>query len=311
MQGVGDLIGLCRLQGSLDVRCHMSGPCFVDHDPSPPGEAAFHVVLSGSVRIDLPGAPPLVAGAGSLLLLPRGVGHRLRNADCGTGPARLQRNPGLFAPEGAGRPELDLLCGRFAYDRLVGPMLFEGLPDILHLHPDVDSGELDAIITLIRREAEARSTGAVEIVTSLTTVLFVLALRQSLDLPGLGGGVIALLADRALAPAVLAMYQAPDRNWTVASLAEQVAMSRATFARRFSERAGRGPAETLLMIRCQLAVQMLQRTDRSVADIAHDLGYSCDISFGKAFARQMGMTPSTARRRYAMAAAEARTTARA
>lgn len=298
MDIVGDLVSLCDLSGSLDLRCHMSGDCFVDHDPSPVGEAVFHVVLSGQVQVDVPGQPPFVAGAGSVILLPQGAAHRLRNAD-GRGPAQMQRAAGLFAPESEQPPELDLLCGRFGYDRLIGPMVFDGLPPVLHLTPDFGAGELDAITRLIRREAEARHAGATEIVTSLTTVLFVLALRQSLSLPDPDHGIIALLGDPALAPAVIAMYRHPGKPWTVASLASEVAMSRATFARRFAERANRGPAETLLAIRCQLALQQLRGSTRSVAEIAHDMGYSCEISFGKAFARQVGMTPTTARRRYA------------
>lgn len=299
MDIVGDLVGLCNLSGSLDLRCHMAGPCFVEHAASPLGEAAFHVVLAGSVRVEMKGAAPVTADAGSLLLLPRGTAHQLRNHACGTGPARIARTPGLFGPPTTSfTPELDLLCGRFSYDTLIGPMVLEGLPDLLLLRPDFSNGEMDTITRLIRHEAAAGGAGATEIVTSLTTVLFVLALRHGLDLPDLDHGIIALLGDRALAPAVLAAYRQPERNWTVADLAAEVAMSRATFARRFAARAGRGPAEILLMIRCQLALQMLRNTNRSVADIAHALGYGCDISFGKAFARHVGMTPTTARRRY-------------
>lgn len=307
MDVVGNLIGMSDPKGSIDLRCQMSGDCFVDHETSPPGEAVFHVVLNGSVSVEIAGRAPAVADAGCLIFLPHGSAHKLRNVRRTSLPARLQRTPGLyadgvFASETPGqedaRPELDLLCGRFNYDALIGKILLEGMPDVMCLHPDIGTSELGSITSIIRQEAETVHAGAAGIVTALTTVLFILALRESLNLPEMDKGILSLLSDRSLAPAVVAVYQNPSRQWTVEMLAHEVSMSRATFARRFARRSDIGPIETVLAIRSQLALHMLRETTRSVADIAHAVGYSCEISFGKAFSRQVGITPANARRRY-------------
>jgi AraC family transcriptional activator of mtrCDE len=211
----------------------------------------------------------------------------------------MTRNPGLFAadlPDPEAVIDLDLLCGRFHYDTTAAAFFFDSLPHAIHVTPDMDSEQLPSVVRLIRAEAEERRIGASEVVTALTSVLFVIALRRHLDTPQIDRGVVALLSDKPLASSLLAMLTNPAEDWTVESLASLANMSRATFARRYSAAAGKGPAEILLAIRCLLALKMLRTTRLSIGEVANKVGYRSEAAFSKAFTRQMGITPSLARR---------------
>ncbi|CAL8977850.1 RCS-specific HTH-type transcriptional activator RclR [Rhodoplanes serenus] len=299
---LGELITLCALRGSLDLRCQMAGDYLVDHPASAGGEAVFHMVLAGSCLVSPADGPSFVAASGALVLFPRGGAHRLSSTAPVRGRAWHSRAPGLHAapwPAADVAVEVDLLCGRFRYDTAAAPILFDALPGAMHVPADTGDGGAGPISRLIRAEAEAARPAAVEVVTALTTALLVMALRRHLDTPQLGPGMLALLADRALAPSLVAMFGSPARRWTVAALAARTNMSRATFARRFAAVAGQGPAEILLAVRCHLALEMLRASRLSVGEIAAAVGYRSESAFGKAFARRIGVTPALVRRRWA------------
>ncbi|MDO5642656.1 MAG: cupin domain-containing protein, partial [Paracoccus sp. (in: a-proteobacteria)] len=155
---LSQLIGLSALRPALEMRCQMAGPYMVDHPASGAGEAVFHLVLAGACRVDAEGVS-LRAGAGDLMLLPRGAAHRLY---CVTArphdPAWRQHWPGIWPGVWAGPhpepPELDVLCGKFTYLPPPGALLFAGLPAAAvvpaHAIPP-------AFGALIRHEAAARA----------------------------------------------------------------------------------------------------------------------------------------------------------
>jgi AraC family transcriptional activator of mtrCDE len=93
------------------------------------------------------------------------------------------------------------------------------------------------------------------------------------------------------------MLSAPERAWTIAELGELAAMSRATYARRFNERAGVTVMDFLTQIRMTIACDLLRRTQRSAAEIGEAVGYQSEAAFGKAFAQSVGVTPGRYRRR--------------
>ena len=51
MDALSQLLSLGRSHVELDVRCLLDGPFAMPHDPLPPGEAAFHLVLAGTCRM--------------------------------------------------------------------------------------------------------------------------------------------------------------------------------------------------------------------------------------------------------------------
>ncbi|MDX6748855.1 AraC family transcriptional regulator [Geminicoccaceae bacterium 1502E] len=291
---LSSLIRLCGLSGSLDLRCRMAGPYVVDHTASPPGEAAFHMVLDGGCRIET-ATGQAICRPGDLVLLPIGTAHRVVCLSAGLDSrAWISRNTGLSVSEVPGPPELDLICGRFGYQPTAGALLFNDLPDLLH----IPQAELPpSLAEMIRADATSRPPGATELVTALTSVIFIIAIRRHLRNAPLDRGMLALIPDRGLAEALMAILREPAAPWTIDRLARRAHMSRATFLRRFTAAAGRGPADLLLDIRVHIAMRLLRDSGRSMGDIAHSVGYRSVTAFGRAFTRRTGITMSQARRR--------------
>jgi AraC-like DNA-binding protein len=68
-------------------------------------------------------------------------------------------------------------------------------------------------------------------------------------------------------------------------------MSRSAFAVRFKELLGQTPLEYVTEWRMQKAVQLLERHDKKLIDVAQSVGYESDAAFSKAFKRVVGLTP--------------------
>jgi AraC family transcriptional activator of mtrCDE len=210
------------------------------------------------------------------------------------------RNHGGDGHDDAHPPaNLDLLCGRFVYAPGSSALLLNALPDPFHvsLGGEETLGSLQTLIALMRTEAGQRRAGALAIVTALSHALFAMALRVYGEQNAATSGVLALLADARLGPSVQGMLSAPERAWTIAELGALAAMSRATYARHFNERAGMTVMDFLTQIRMTIACDLLRRTQRSAAEIGEAVGYQSEAAFGKAFQQSVGVTPGRYRRR--------------
>jgi AraC-like DNA-binding protein len=100
------------------------------------------------------------------------------------------------------------------------------------------------------------------------------------------------LTDARIGRALQAMHQSPGDNWTVASLAQLVGMSRTAFAQLFAELVEVTPIDYLTRWRMHLAAQRITREETNLTQLAFELGYSSDAAFRDAFKRQYGVAPS-------------------
>src|SRR5206468_8030709 len=94
-----------------------------------------------------------------------------------------------------------------------------------------------------------------------------------------------------LAPAVAALFNQPERAWSLPELAHLCNMSRATLARQFQEKLGRSPSDLLTDIRMTLAANELKRSQLSTGAVAEMVGYQSEAAFQRAFKNHMGITP--------------------
>ncbi|WMY12442.1 AraC family transcriptional regulator [Paraburkholderia phenoliruptrix] len=312
MDTLSRLLDLARPQASLDLRCLLAGAFDVDHAPMEPGIAPFHLVLGGQCVVETADGAEVPLQTGDFMMFPRGAAHRVRDTQRRAAAAPLAiTHDGLLPikhnrPGGSGEPassttteaDLDLLCGRFVYTPGSSALLLNALPDPFHvpLGGTHALGSLQALIGLMRDEAGRRQPGALAIVTALSHALFAMALRVHGEAAGAAPGMLALLADPRLASSVQGMLGAPERAWTIAELGELAAMSRATYARRFNERAGMTVMDFLTQIRMTIACDLLRRTQRSAAEIGETVGYQSEAAFGKAFQQNVGVTPGRYRR---------------
>ncbi|WP_458071754.1 AraC family transcriptional regulator [Rhodanobacter sp. BL-MT-08] len=301
MDAFSKVIDLAGVRGSLDLRCLLSGHFALDHAPASVGEAPFHLVLAGRARMQLPDGETLALEAGDFVLLPRGSAHLMQGAVEGApanplrvdldGPLPIRRNTDAAA-------ELDLLCGRFLYTAGAGDLIMRALPDALHLRlaQGDDMSGLHGIVDLLRDEVARLQHGALAIVTALSQALFVMALRVHAQRERLSPSLLLLLADARLGRAVFAMLQHPEHAWTVASLAEQATMSRASFARHFAASSDQSPLELLTLLRMQMARKLLAHGQLATAAVGERVGYQSEAAFSKVFTHCVGMTPAMFRR---------------
>ena len=99
------------------------------------------------------------------------------------------------------------------------------------------------------------------------------------------GQALRLLGDR------------PADPWTVATLAREVGVSRATLARRFTEEVGETPMAFLTEARLALAADLLCDPKATVAGVARQVGYGSGFALSAAFSRERGISPTEHRTR--------------
>ncbi|WP_425554576.1 helix-turn-helix transcriptional regulator [Kribbella sancticallisti] len=111
-----------------------------------------------------------------------------------------------------------------------------------------------------------------------------------------GPGWSKALTDDAVARSLESIHARPGASWTVADLAADVGLSRAAFARRFTEAVGEPPLTYLSRWRMTTAARLLRDHDRSLAAVAKEIGYTSEFAFAKAFKRDFGLAPGAYRR---------------
>jgi len=93
-----------------------------------------------------------------------------------------------------------------------------------------------------------------------------------------------------------ALFNEPDRPWSLPELARLCHMSRATIARHFQQKLGRTANDLLTDIRVTLAANKLRNSSVSITAVAEAVGYQSEAAFQRVFKRRMGMTPAQWRR---------------
>ncbi|MGY2286954.1 AraC family transcriptional regulator [Pseudomonas gingeri] len=299
MNSIDKLIVLAGVRGRLDLRCQLQGDWALDHEQESVGIAPYHIVLDGDCQVELPGGRAVRLQTGDILVLPGGGTHLLRSPGQQVAPATPRISQGGLLPVhrfGGGRVELDLLCGRFHYQR--ESMLFAALPEYLVVSSrDLPaSGQLAALVGLLRVEADGDQAGARFLVDALSSALFTLILRVYLQQQAQASGTLALLADKRLSRAWQGMLEDPAHEWTIDGLAALANMSRASFMRAFVKVAGASPWVLLTRVRMELAYGLLSNSHLGLSDIAAQVGYQSQAAFSKKFKEIYGEAPGRLRR---------------
>jgi AraC-like DNA-binding protein len=87
------------------------------------------------------------------------------------------------------------------------------------------------------------------------------------------------------------MQHHPEHPWTVAGLADRAGVSRAAFARRFTELVGEPPMAFLIGWRMALAADLLLEPEATIASVARRVGYATPFALSAAFKRERGVSP--------------------
>ena len=172
------------------------------------------------------------------------------------------------------------------------------LPPLLILHAGERAGRpyLDSYLQSLVWESSHGGPASELMMARLWEVVFLAAFRTYLvqDAP-CATGWLAAIRDPQLASVLGAIRQQPGAPWTVASLAAEAAMSRATLIRQFVRVMGEPPMTFLFSFRMGIAASLLRQGGRSLAAIAAYVGYGSEAAFSNAFHRRYGLAPGAYR----------------
>ena len=269
--------------------------------PAMPGCVWFHAVTSGRCELVV-GRDRLQLQAGDLALVPHGAGHRIEAG----GPADHPMIPDLPHEEqsdnyavlryGGDGSLTELVCGGLRLEHPSARRLLDGLPPVVHVRT-VRRTVLGATLDLLAEEVRGREVGNEAVISRLCDIVVIQAIRHWMtDADATGSPWLRAMGDPQIGPALAALHAAPAEPWTVGALASRAAMSRSAFAARFRHLLGQPVMGYLTELRMQLAVDLLHRSDRTVAEVATAVGYESDASFSRVFKRHVGTSPRHVRR---------------
>jgi len=252
----------------------------------------YVAVLKGSFRYRDEKNGEISVDAGDFILIPFAQNFMMRSAMASTDDDMVV-DP-VILPGGTyrlgsieGLTDMRALVGYCLFQSNDAPLLSSLLPGLV-----VVRGEhrLAMLMQLLGDEAMGSRPGREVVLQHLLEVLMIEALRSSAGL-GDAPGLLRGLSDERLAVAIRSMHAQPERNWTVAELAREAALSRSGFYERFHNAVGMAPMEYLTTWRLALAKNLLRKREVSVGEIARRVGYRSASAFSVAFTREVGVSP--------------------
>lgn len=169
--------------------------------------------------------------------------------------------------------------------------------DRLELLPEFQARnpQIEAIGTMLLAELQQEQPASRLYLDSLANVLAVNLLRHHAatkpQLPIYEGGLPPAQLMRVLDYIDTCL----DREIKLAELASLLDMSSFHFSRLFKQSLGIPPYQYLVQQRIERAKQLLKQTDRAIAEIAFDCGFSSHSHLSNQFRKLTGMTPKAFR----------------
>jgi AraC-like DNA-binding protein len=310
---LGEALHVLRMSGTFYCRSELTAPWGLALPPDPQA-MWFHVVTAGRCLLDVDGPDPRPLAAGDFALVPHGEGHRVCS-EAGASAPRVESLPHDYASDryavlrhGGGGAHTTLICGTVRFDHPAARDLVELLPRTIVVEPSASSRTewMQSTLRLITDEARALRPGGEAVITRLSDILVIQAIRSWIETDPAGrGGWLGALQDPRIGRAISLVHRDPARAWTVGSLARELAMSRSAFAARFTELAGEPVMRYVTRWRMNVARDLLRHEGATVAQLAGRLGYESEAAFSRAFKRTLGISPGAAKRQATAAAATA------
>jgi AraC-like DNA-binding protein len=312
MDVLSEVLKAVRLDGALFYNGEFSAPWCVR---SPASRAVapyfspdsghviiFHLVTEGRGYAYIEGeGQPVPLNAGDIIIFPHGDPHFMGNGSAAKAvdfARELERisSQGLkISRMGGGGEITKFICGYMACEPQLSRVFLGGLPPVLkiNIRKDASGQWLEDSIRYSVGNADASRPGGEAVISKLSEVLFVEALRRYIALlPPEQTGWLAGVRDSEVGKALALMHRRPAHPWTIAALANEVGISRSVLAERFRRYLSETPIAYLTRWRLQLGAQTLKSTSRSVAQIAAEFGYESEPAFNRAFKREFGLPPA-------------------
>ena len=234
------------------------------------GKGYIHILKEGSLRIESQNSPSLEIHAPYLLFYIKPTSHRLIPIDSAAAPVTV--------------------CGSLSFDGGAGNPIVQLMPELVPINM-CDKQTLRMTIELLFLEAFNQNSGRQTALDRICELLVIQLLRVIVDEQVTSHGLLAGLADPNLAKALDAIHRNPTENWNLEKMAQQAAMSRASFSNKFKEVVGITPGDYLSDWRLGIAKTLLKK-GLAISLVSDQVGYSNPTAFTRAFSTKFGKTPS-------------------
>ncbi|TXY05776.1 AraC family transcriptional regulator [Vibrio mimicus] len=276
MEVMSDILRAIRVSGSVYFCSQVEAPWTKNfHDAE---QASFHMIRRGTCWASVDGDVERLE-AGDLIFLGPGQEHVLSSQS----PVK-------------GKPDFEestlLLCGSFSFTRTATTPLLSVFPRVTIVR-DKDFAKypwLRSTFDQLSAEYLSQGPGSELIVNKLTEIILVELIRINFGREQ-NSPFLEALNDKRISRALQLLHDHPQQSWTLESLANQIGMSRAAFANRFSNLVGRPMFEYLTHLRMQKAQELLQESLLPIDDIAEQVGYESERAFTLTFKKHTGTTP--------------------
>jgi AraC-like DNA-binding protein len=299
---LGEALHLVRMNGAFYCRSELTAPWGLTLPPMP-AYMWFHVVTAGGVWLETDEADATFLRPGDFALVSHGQGHRLRSEPGAAAPDILELERELLSDRyeilrhGEGGEPTTLICGAVRFDHQAARNLVEILPATIHIEASSSTDWMQSALRLMAVEAEELRAGGEAVITRLADILVVQAIRAWIETdPAARTGWLGALQDRQIGRALSLIHRDPAQAWTVASLADEVAMSRSAFAARFTDLVGEPAMRYVARWRMHLALSALREEGATAAELADRLSYRSEAAFNRAFKRIIGVSPGAIKR---------------
>ena len=265
---------------------------------SPSELAHFGMVSRGNCWLSVEGVrDPIPLTGGDCFLLAARTSFTLRD-----NPRTRPRSFCEVAPKassnvlqyGGGGAPTTIISGLLSFDRMSLRPITQLLPSLILIKADqARTLALHTTLQLLASEMADQAPGSEVVANRLAEVLFIQTLRAHIasGAETCKRSWLRAIFDPPIGAALRSIHENVNRPWTLESLAAAAGMSRSAFAMRFKELLGQTPLEYVTEWRMQKAIELLQKDNKKLVEIAQTVGYESDAAFSKAFRRVVGVAP--------------------
>ncbi|MDO9381202.1 MAG: AraC family transcriptional regulator [Nocardioidaceae bacterium] len=313
MDVVSALLAAQRAAGAFVIRSEVVAPWAIRIEDGAP--LTVVAVTRGEASVAVDGHEPFALRPGDAAVLRGERGYTLGDG-VGTAPqARIGPGQVCTRPDGSplsdfrdlgvrtwgnvpGGATADTVVVTGTYERggQVGSRLLSGLPDALVVRESGATPGTAAVVGLLAGELSRDEVAQDVVLDRLVDLLTVEVLRSWLGSADAAPAWFAGHDDPVVGAALRRIHHEPHRPWTLAGLADESGVSRATLARRFLATVGEPPMGYLSRWRLDLAADLLSSTDLTLDAVASRVGLASGFSLSAAFSRRHGRSPTAFRR---------------
>jgi AraC-like DNA-binding protein len=209
--------------------------------------------------------------------------------DLGRGDAPAMTDIGVRTWGNAADGPTLMLNGTYENRSMVGRRLLGTLPDLVVAPRDQVPAEL---IDYLAGQISNDEPGQAALLDRLLDLILIAVLRWWFTSQERNrAGWYRAYTDPAIGRALRLMHDDPAHPWTVAQLGAETGLSRAAFARRFTDLVGEPPMAYLAGWRLTLAADLLGERGATITAVARRVGYATPFAFSSAFKRVHRVSP--------------------